>query len=132
VSFSTLQDRATGRIMEAGPTNTDFARIVEELSAGRSVAVTLQPGDGFEYDLMITPITQVINEAMFHYHPYDLSRVLLVTRVHGGGSLVRCALAWRPSLYEAAAWLADGNLWTREVLEWWLEGLFNILNPGRV
>lgn len=116
-----------GRALTPAPINADLEDLVEALAGGRTVVAELEPGDATYYNLVITPCwAPQVRRSLGRFGVPDRSadRYLLVTCLRDDGG---------PSFF-AQSHVGDydvplTNAWSRELVAWWLRGLWQALAP---
>lgn len=100
----------------------ELSQIADDLGLGRAVDLTLEPGDGTRYDLILAPITSG-----------DRPQQGLGVLRQRGGNFIAGGLLWNwcegPSdfdLSQLAADLHNGSLWTEVLLLWWFTSLCEV------
>lgn len=115
-----------GRAMIAQPRRITLSLVVAMLSAGHTVSVRLEPGDGSGYDFVIIPMgAGGVDARALGYADDDRARGFYVINAAQHDALTACAIIIGNTDYEEAAHSLGYNFivnkWTAELLEWWFE-----------
>jgi len=124
-----------GRPLDPQPTNIPLGLVAQELLAGKTVQITLEPGDATRYDFILSPI-------VIHAEAVEIGGIvdsLFVGRTLGfGGELVASAVIRDPSVDE---WQYErgveeislfktraGNEWSAQFFGWWFRKMWERIN----
>jgi hypothetical protein len=123
-----------GRPLDPQPVNLPLGFVAQQLLAGKTIQVILEPGDATRYDFILSPIA--LNEENFDLVSLE---ALFVGRTLGlGGELVASAIIRDPSrdewqyergveeisLFKTRA----GNEWSAQFFNWWFRKLWERIN----
>lgn len=114
--------------MVATPLETSLEEVAADLTAGRTVSVTLEPGDSTRYELLIVPLWEH-TVRLAGWSAEDEYNGLLVVRLIGGepresGVVLLRDIPWTVSKF-------CKNDWTVELLAWWFQLLATAIMERR-
>ncbi len=113
-----------GKLMRWKPINHDEDSFLNRIAEQVTVCAILEPGDGTQYDLILSP-GEPVNDVL-HYDPTAVKQALIVVRVTGGDP---CGLAIvAPHDYFHVYDLSNSNEWTVAFFTWWFATLYEKLN----